>query len=161
MRYLYDIKNKDDLKELLKIKVCALLDYLEYSKRLDDLLEMFDESIEHYSTSTWLSFTLDGYGSDELLKKCYDSTRKASDNFNELVDRTTKEVLEVLNAILNSREDIQIYILGFSLNGVNNINEKLRDAVEDAYEIEYEYNMEEAFEKFKKFLKNYLFEEKK
>lgn len=77
-----------------------------------------------------------------------------------MVDRTKKEVLEVLNIILNSREDIQIGIFGFSLSNIKDINKKLKDATDHLYEIEYEYNMEHAFEKFKEFLKNYLFGEK-
>ena len=156
----YDINNKEDLKEMLKIKVCAISDYLEYSDRLEDLLELIDESIEYFDVSTWLSFTRDEYESDKLLTKCYDSTSKANDNFRKLVDRTKKEVLEVLNIILNSREDIQVGIFGFSLSNIKDINKKLKDATDHLYEIEYEYNMEHAFEKFKEFLKNYLFGEK-
>lgn len=154
----YDINNREDLKDMLKIKVCALLDYIEYNRRLANLLELIDESIEYFDTSTWLSFTSDKYDSDKLLMKCYDSTRKACDNFDKLVDRTEKEVQEVLSILINSKEDTQIYILGFSLSNIKDINERLNVAVEQAHEIEYEYNMEKAFEKFKEFLKKCLSE---
>lgn len=67
--------------------------------------------------------------------------------------------MEVLKIILNSNENLQIDILGFSLRKIKNVNKKLKEAVENAYEIEYEYNMEKAFDKFKEFLRKYLLEE--
>jgi len=155
----FDINNKEDLEEMLKIKVCALSDYMEYGRELENILELLDESIEYFDTSTWLSFTHDGHKPDKLLIRCYDSVREASDNFEKLVSRTEKEVLEVLKIILNSNENLQIDILGFSLRKIKNVNKKLKEAVENAYEIEYEYNMEKAFDKFKEFLRKYLLEE--
>lgn len=155
----YDVNNVDDLKEMLRIKVCALLDYTEYEKILDDLLEKLDESIEYYDTSTWLSFTMDISEPDRLLTKCYDTTRKASDNFSRLTERTSDECLEALRIVLNSKEEIQKSILGFYICNTVNVEEKLIDIFDNVYDIRYAYNMDEAYNNFIEFIKMYLVNE--
>jgi len=155
----YDINNKEDLHPLLKIKVCALLDYLEYERILEDLLERLDESIEYYDTSTWLSFTVDINEPDKLLTKCYDTTRKASDNFRILIDRTTDECFEVLSIVLNSNEEIQKSILGFYINDFSSIKDQVKDILDSVYEVENSYVMDEAFKNFIEYLSKYLVKE--
>lgn len=155
----FDIKNIDDLNEMLRIKVCELLDYTEYTEILDELLERLDESIEYYDASTWLSFTMDIREPDKLLIKCYESTRKASDNFHKLTKRTSEECLEVLRIVLNSNEEIQKNILGFNICNTDNIEEQLMDIFDNIYNVKNAYNMNEAHNNFIEFIKTYLVKE--
>ena len=155
----FDIKNKEDLNEMFKIKVCALLDYIEYQGILDELLERLDESIEYYDTSTWLSFTMDIQEPDKLLTKCYDTTRKASDNFYKLTERTSDECLEALKMVINSNEETQRSILGFYICNIINIEDKLSDIFDNIYNVKNSYNMEEAYNNFIEFVKICLVED--
>ncbi|MFZ5353949.1 MAG: hypothetical protein ACOZCL_14685 [Bacillota bacterium] len=111
----FDLNNINDLEELLKYKVCAFLDYKEYEMTIDDVLEHFDESMEYYDTATWLNVSLGTNNPDKLLEKCYNSTRKAADDFYKLTQRAEKECKEVLYIIVDSDEETQKSILGFTM----------------------------------------------
>lgn len=50
---LYDLKNSEDLIEAAKMATAEYLDLWDYSRQLDNILEEYDEALEHYHTSTW------------------------------------------------------------------------------------------------------------
>ncbi|MDD5703392.1 MAG: hypothetical protein PHU23_15265, partial [Dehalococcoidales bacterium] len=153
----FDVNNSDDLKEMLNIRVCALLDYVEYETILDDLLERFDESIEYYDASTWLSFTTEISEPDKLLQKCYVDTRRASDSFQELTDKAANECAEALRIVLNSHVEMQNKVLGFNINGITDVENRLNNAFEEIYDVVNSHKMNEAYNNFVEFIKERLF----
>lgn len=155
----YDINNKDDLKEMLRIKVCALLDYTEYEGTLNELLERLDESIEYYDAATWLSFTMDTKEPDKLLTKCYDTTRKASDNFRKLIDKTFNECLEALIIVFNKDEETQKYIIGFYIDDIEKIQKRLDELSFKVWRIKNAYIMDEAYNNFIVYFEKYITKE--
>lgn len=157
----YDFNNSDDMKELLRIKVCALLDYCEYSMELNNILERLDESIEYYDTATWLSFTMDVAESDKTLIQCYKSVRKACNDFSRLETKTEKECNNILNFIINSDNKTQRSILGFTIDSDINIERLLEYVFDNIYDVENDYVMEQAFTNFVNFFKECLIEYEK
>lgn len=152
----YDLNRVEDLEEMLKIKVCALLDYLEYEMILEDVLERLDESIEYYDAPTWLSFTEDISEPDKLLIKCYSSTKRACYDYGKLTERTSKECMEILQVVLNGNKEVQDTILGFNVIDISYTQDQLVDIFANIYEIGNSYNMEEAYNKFIVYIKEQL-----
>lgn len=152
----YDLNNIKDFDELLKYKVCAFLDYKEYQMTIDDVLEHFDESMEYYDTVTWLNGSLGTNNPDKLLERCYSSTRKAADDFYKLAERAEQECKKVLYMAIDSDDETQKYVLGFTIRKTKKLNEIIDNIFDEITDLEYEYNMEHAYENFKTFLREKL-----
>ena len=150
----YDFNKSDDLIEMFKMKVCALLDYIEYDDLLGNLLERFDESIEYYDTRTWLSFTTDVEKPDTLLIKCYKSIRKAYDDLNNLVEKTSDEFKKVFKLVFDSNEEMQKAVIGFEIQSNLNFEKTVDDILDYIYEVKNSKNMEEAYDNFLSFLRS-------
>jgi hypothetical protein len=149
----YDVSKSDDLMEMFKMKVCALLDYIEYDDLLGNLLERFDESIEYYDTRTWLSFTTDVEKPDALLIKCYKSIRKAHDDLNNLVEKASNEFKKVFKLVFDSEAEMQEVIIGFEIQSNLNFEKIVDDILDNIYEVKNSHNMEEAYNNFLSFLR--------
>ncbi len=141
----FDMANIDDLREAFKLLVCELLDYHEYDKILYDLVEKFDESVEHFDPATWINMTLDSSKCDKLVTKAIDSLNKAETAFSRLTKRAEDKCKEMLHILLDMDESIQMEILGSYYQPRDGAIDGLFETI---FELEYKYNMEDGFESF-------------
>lgn len=153
----YDLTNTKDLKEMLKMKVCALMEYTDFENILDDLQERFDESIEYFDTRTWLSYTMNIEKPDDLLLKCNDSIGKANDDLSKLVVRTSEELKNILWLVLGSNAKIQKAVLGFDVEKKDSFEIIIEEIIENIFEVENSENMNDSFKNFLKYFKDICF----
>ena len=114
----YDLNNTDDLKQILLLAVGAYCDYHHYGSRVDNLIEDFDESLEHYETITWFHMGIDpAKGSDldeedELASKCASVMNRTLTLLLDIEMRAVENLIKIVSVILNSPPDIQNAVLG-------------------------------------------------
>ena len=83
------------LKRVLPLVVAAYRDYRHYYFSLESLSENFDESLEHFDTTTWYNMILRRDDTDDYAMDCIESLNHACCAFDE-ISVQAKEGLTIL-----------------------------------------------------------------
>ena len=150
----YDLTKIEDLKHALMMAVAAYCDYSHYNGILNELIELYDESLEHYDTATWINMIRASAKTDSLAVKCATSLSKASNNFSELSKRARENLSVILKVVMTAPDAIQLDLLGRVYDiSPDDIDERLDDLF--LYHIEtdeYQYVIEDSFTAFLKIM---------
>ncbi len=147
----YDIKSKEDLKELVELHIAKYMDFRKYWSISANLYEEFDESMELYTPLTWASITRDDIQGDDGMLDAYSSLGIVESNLSSLYDQAQEELKELLMIIMKENEEVQNYIW----NDTYHFNvEDLGSVFEQAIEAEFSYSIDESFELFCGLMKN-------
>jgi hypothetical protein len=145
----FDLTKTDDLKRALKFAVAAYRDYSHYEHILDSVIELFDESLEHFDTASWVNMSLTPDNVDNLTMECSASLADASYNFCELVERTEENLSIILKVILTASDAVQRDILGnvYSITP-DVVDEWICDLFDILDEVEYKYAIDDNLNDF-------------
>lgn len=141
----YDMNDIADIQEKFKMLVAEYLDYFHYCSEVDDILERFDESMEHYDPSAWSERKPSTKKGSNLVLKTYKSIRDSSECLYELSSTKEKECKDLLEAILKMDDETKIKVLGKAYLWDETV---LEDIFENITEIEYQYNIEDSLKAF-------------
>jgi hypothetical protein len=145
----YNLNNVEDVKTLLKLSVGRYLDYFKYWNDLQEIDELFDESIEYFDTETWVNLSNTSPKGNELILNAISSFDKTIESFRILMESAESECKELIGQALRMEKDIRKEIFGNILE----YDEAIIDEIfMDIHELEYQYNMEEAFDMFIKYI---------
>lgn len=148
MKEVAEEKGSEKLKEELKMAVCQYSDYNHYSLLLEDVLEEYDESLEHYDFEAWFNGN-DKISRGKLTIKAMKMLGLTADLFREIQELAEFELKKAFNNILDAGTESQNEILGMEIS-----HEIMENIFERIYELEYHYNMEETYECFLEFVQN-------
>lgn len=143
----YDMNDIADIQEKFKMLVVEYLDYFHYWLELADILEHFDESMEHFDPSAWSEGKPSTKSGSNLILKTYKSIRNASDCLNELYSSKEKECRDFLEVILKMDDETKTNILGKAYPWDETVLEAI---FENVTEIEYQHNIEDSLKEFLK-----------
>lgn len=148
MKKVADEKGSEKLKKELKMTVCQYSDYNHYSLLLEDVLEEYDESLEHYDFEAWFNGN-DKISRGKLTARAMKMLRLTADLFGEIQELAELEFKKAFNDIFDAGTETQNEILGVEVS-----YEIMENIFEQIYELEYHYNMEETYECFLEFAQN-------
>ncbi|MCL2152749.1 MAG: hypothetical protein FWH57_07315 [Oscillospiraceae bacterium] len=150
----FDLSKTEDLKQALELAVGAYRDYFHYESTLAEMVEDFDESLEHFDTITWVNMTRAHKKTDSLAVACAASLSTAYNNFVDFSDKARDYLSVLLKIILTAPNATQEEILGDAYNispkEINNLLEELYDSLSDA---EYKYAIPDNLKVFLEVLK--------
>jgi len=153
----YDLNKIEDLKHALKMAVAAYCDYDHYDQTLNNLVEWFDESLEHYDTVTWINMTREPSNTDGLAMKCAASLSKASNNFAKLRRRAKENLSVILKVVMTAPDAVQQDVLGKVYDiSADDIDNRLNDLYFYHLETaEYQYAIDDSLDVFLKSMREW------
>lgn len=94
----FDMKNPEDLQEIIEQASGYYLDSLKFRWQLDELLELVDESLETFFPDRWIEISLEEALGDTPLQALYFSLRETNRNALEVredAEKACKEAWEI------------------------------------------------------------------
>jgi len=145
----YDLTSAQDLKEALLVTVGAYRDYCEYTGRLIDLEENFDESLEYCDTAAWLDLARGSGQADELTVEGFAALLAAVDAFNKLSERAKENCAKIVKAVLSAPAATQKIVLGCEYKIEEpNMDARIAELFEALGEAEYYTSLPQNLEIF-------------
>jgi len=145
----FDLSKTGDLKQALELAVGAFRDYFHYEITLDELVEHFDESLEHYDTATWVNMSRSPDKTDSLAVECAARLSDALGGFQELSKRAEEYLSVIMKIILTAPNEVQHEILGGAYCiSPKEIEERLEDLFTEVCESEYQYAIPDSLNAF-------------
>lgn len=145
------MKNSNDVEELKKrlLEAAGMYsDYSEYAHRLDELDEMYDETLELYDYPVWMELS---HGS--ITEKAKEMLQVTGEVFREMEKNAREEVLLAVEAVCRLGPEEQQKVWGMVVEE----GQYDRAALEDGlFDWEYEYCQDEAFEELIELVKEKL-----
>ena len=150
----FNLSKTDDLKQALTLAVGAYRDYFNYESKLYELVEHFDESLEHYDTVTWVNMGHSPKKTDSLAMECAACLSDANDSFRELTERAEEYLSVLLKIILTAPDTVQQEILGGAYCiSPQEIEERLQDLFTGVCYSDYHYAIPDNLNAFLETLK--------
>lgn len=149
----YDFTNTDDLSEAFTMVVAEYIDYLNYHMTVENIIELFDESLEYYDPVTWTSLHDRDVKGDKLAQNVSIYLNKACDYLYNISNRSEKKCIEILKIILNMKTEIREAVLGKKYMYDEDAIEKI---LEDCIDINNTYSVEESKDAFIEILDKHL-----
>ena len=107
----YDLTKDADLKQALTMAVAAYADYSHYLYTLDALIEDFDESLEHYDTTSWFFMGNKNEKADSMALECASSLNEAASAFSDIESRSRENLELLMKVVLTAPTATQTEIL--------------------------------------------------
>lgn len=142
----YDFTKSKEIRECLKMSVCALYDYIRHEKEVHLLREEFDASIELHDPVTWMSIENDNPSGDSMVRRTIRSIKETADLFKELKLREERVCKVLLSKILQMEADVRVFVLGEDfLFPPDNIKEYIDRMFRDLQEPPVQSDSEEIY----------------
>jgi len=143
------MKKVSELQQKLLYAVGKYSDYHDYSMRLSELEENYDETLEIYDLTVW-----EGNTGETIRSKAVTMLRLTAELFEDLCFNARHELCSVMEEIRSLEEVDQLEILGFTLPSHFSIKSDLEDALMEWEG--YEYSQEKALSSFLEYLEREL-----
>jgi tetratricopeptide (TPR) repeat protein len=147
------LKNTAELKRVLPLTVAAYRDYRHYWGELGLLAEDFDESLEHFDSTTWYNMILARKETDDYAMNCITALNESIRAFDEIMEQAAEGLTILLKAILSlpPEKQIQVFERAFKIEP-QQLDEVIEQMFEAFDEVEYRYAVPENYEDFLKLI---------
>jgi len=113
----YNIKNTDDLIEMIEMITAEYVDMAHYWSVLVNIDENFDESLEVFNPAAWVNIGLKGTTYSDIIDEAISSLRHTTNLFGDIMDESEKRCIEIWKFILkNPVEKVHKYFFDELVN---------------------------------------------
>jgi hypothetical protein len=149
MNFNAKLTNVTELKRVLPLVVAAYRDYRRYWSELALLADNFDESLEHFDTTTWYNMILRRDDTDDYAINCIAALNETIHTFAEIMEQAEKGLTFLLKTIiaLPPEKQKRIFDRAFKIEP-----QQADEAIEQMFtmfdEVIYKYSVPENYEDF-------------
>lgn len=146
----YDLDKVDDLDQAFWVSVARYIDYSKYNMILSNLINFFDESVEHYDILNYIQIHHANIKGEATITSTYESLMDADFNMSALYSESLEDAKKMLLIVLMKNAKTRKKILGdfyvYNDESLDTLFDNLVSTIES--EIKEGYTFERAKEIF-------------